>query len=390
MISDLVGEELNYCLEMCPNLEHVIYEEDYYTIDVYHDEDEDELDPLSPGPYQLRQLTILCDATDLNIADLISRCPHLESFHFYCRHPNYKDQLSHIIPALLEHCPNLHTVEISSKERSMFIKDQFSWISAKAHHDIGCSGLLHKLIMHADLTTHAMDGLRKLIGRSKTSLEKLDVGNMQSGTMLFQALITAQLINLRELSCTFAGDQTTIAQLKAQIELSPRLERVFISHFGISDAVLSSLEQLCNLIELRFCVDSPVTYNGLASLLSQSPSLQDIDLHHNYQRSHLSMYDIIRALAACRSLQKLRLSSNAWDQLTETQAAQLEREIQSHQSGLQQAKLVCFSDSGKSSLRPWSGFRQLQQLDIQGQCDSVTAMFTPIIPWEQAQGSIRN
>lgn len=373
------GQQLSYCLEICPNLECLIYD-DYYDFndDDYEMLEELERVPLPPGPYQLRQLAVRCHSIDLDIPDFISRCPHLESFHLhYSRCPDFMYGLEFIIPALLEHCPNLHTVEISSAP----VTSKVSWVPAKGQHDIRCGSFLRKLTFNAESTARTLNALNMMIDKSKTSLEKLELGNLQSGPMLFQSLITTQIVNLRELSCHFEADQTTIAQLKALIELSPRLERVFIHRFGTSDAVLSALGQLSNLIELRFCADNPVTDDGLASLLSQSPSLQEIDLHHNYQRSYLSMYEIIQALAACRSLQKLHLSSDAWDQLTEARAVQLEREVQSNQSGLQQATLLCFGGLGKSSLRLWSGFKQLRRLEIKEQN-------ARIIPWAQVQERI--
>lgn len=359
------GQMLNDCLEICPNLECLIYDDHIFN---YYDEDQEEFERLSlpPGPYQLRQLAIRCDSnTNLDIDGFIGRCPHLESFHLYCPGLDYRL----VMQALLEHCPNVRTVEISSESTTWNV----SWIPAKAQHDIKTSSLLRKLTFNDD-PTDVMDELRIMIDKSKTSLEKLDVWDNREGAMLYQVLITAQIVNLRELWCAYARDQKTTSLLQALIESSPRLERVYIPRFGISDAVLSVLGQLYNLIQLRFYVDQPVTYNGLTLLFSQSLSLQDVDHHHThdniYHQSHIPIYEVLQALAGCRSLQKLQLSSNAWRRLTETQTTQLERETELQQSGLQEVTLVCYGGMGQTSLRIWSGLKQLRRLEIKEQTNA--------------------
>lgn len=269
------GQALSSCLEICPNLEDLYYEdnrfvprtyEDYHYMDAGYDaQDEEEPEPLPPGPFQLRQLVIQCQGTNLDIPFMIMKCPRLESFHLRYQNLDIEHWLPCILKALYEHCPNLHTVGISFGGASHPI----AWIPAKAQHDIvGDSGQLRELTFNA-YRTDIMEDLRAMVDKSRTSLVKFDARNNHRAATLYQTLITAQINNLRELWCAPVGDRPTLDLLKTLIESSPHLEKVVVPNGAMSDTILSALAQLPNLVELRFHVDNRVSHDGLASLFSQ-------------------------------------------------------------------------------------------------------------------------
>lgn len=375
------GLALSSCLRICPNLEYLYYEDNQYTDEDYDALDEEEPEPLPPGPFQLRQLAIVCEITNLDIPYMITQCPRLESFHLRYQDPDIEDQLPCILKALYEHCPNLHTVAISSGPAS----HRISWIPAKAQHDdiIGGSGQLRELTFNAN-PTDVMEDLRAMIDKSTTSLVKFDVQDNHRAAILYQTLITAQINNLRELCCAPVGDRPTWNLLKTLIESSPRLEKVVIPNGAASDTILSTLTQLSNLVELRFRVDDRVSLDGLTSLFSQSSSLQNVhlqfdsrypdvsnyngwDLYDVYDESYIpdiTIYDIFRSLAASRSLQKLCFSTNAWKELQKGPIESVGRVIRSSQSILQQVTLDNFNSHAILSLQLWSSFTQLRRLEI--------------------------
>ncbi|KAI7877375.1 hypothetical protein K492DRAFT_209750 [Lichtheimia hyalospora FSU 10163] len=351
------GQVLNGCLEECPNLECLTYE-DYQESDEDFDALEEERDPLPPGPFPLRQLIIRCEDTNLDIVELIKRCPLLESFHLLYEDRHIEDQFPSIIEMLYEHCPYLRTLEISTEVSAR----EIPWISAKRQHGMG-NHLLRELKFNSN-PTHVIDKLRTIIDKSKASLGKLDVQMNHRGGMLYQALISSQTSNLRELWCAPVGDQEVLTQLETLIKLSPRLNKVVVPAGAMSDMVLSALGQLSNLTELQFRVDQQVTYKGLTSLFSQTSSLQYVIIEYGEQHPHLLLFEVIQALAACRPLRKLRFTSSAWLQLTHTPIGSLMHEIQSHQSSLEELTVKSFGGLEEPFLLPWSGFKQLRQLEI--------------------------